>query len=34
MLVGMYSSCLNEELKKKLKFEFLAELYVQQYDFR
>ena len=31
LLVGEYISCLNGGLKKKLKFEFLAELYAKQY---
>ena len=34
LLVGEYSSWLNEGFKKKIKREFLAELYAKQYDFR
>ena len=34
LLVGEYSSWLNKEFKKQLKFKFLAELYAKQYDFR
>ena len=34
LLIREYSSCLNEGFKKKLKFEFLAELYAKQNDFR
>ena len=34
LLVGEYHAWLNEGFKKKWKFEFLAELYAKQYDFR
>ena len=34
LLVSEYSSWLNEEFWKKFEFEFLAELYAKQYDFR
>ena len=34
LLVGEYSSWSDEGFLKKLKFDFLTELYAKQYDFR